>query len=48
MKERLLERDLTQSAGELTPTMKVKRQLVYDRYRELFEGLYATENGATP
>jgi long-chain acyl-CoA synthetase len=44
----LLERDLTQSAGELTPTMKVKRQLVYDRYRELFEGLYATQNGATP
>jgi long-chain acyl-CoA synthetase len=42
----VLERDLTQSAGELTPTMKVKRKLVYDRYREAFEGLYSAQNGA--
>lgn len=44
----VLERDLTQSAGELTPTMKVKRNLVYDRYRGVFEGLYAANNGASP
>jgi len=40
----LLQHDLTQGAGELTPTMKVKRQLVYDRYSELFEGLYADQD----
>jgi len=37
----ILERDLTQSAGELTPTLKVKRKVVYDRYRQAFEDLYS-------
>ena len=37
----VLDRDLTQVAGELTPTMKIKRGVVYDRYREMLEGLYA-------
>ncbi|MGH2978091.1 MAG: AMP-dependent synthetase/ligase, partial [Solirubrobacterales bacterium] len=37
----VLDRDLTQADGELTPTMKVKRSLVYDRYREVFDRLYA-------
>jgi long-chain acyl-CoA synthetase len=36
----LLDRDLTLGAGDLTPTLKVKRSVVYDRYREAFEGLY--------
>ena len=36
----VLERDLTQAAGELTPTMKVKRPVVYKRYREHFDRLY--------
>ena len=36
----VLERDLTQAAGELTPTMKVKRPVVYDRYRAHFDRLY--------
>jgi long-chain acyl-CoA synthetase len=36
----VLERDLTQAGGELTPTMKVKRPVVYDRYREHFDRLY--------
>jgi long-chain acyl-CoA synthetase len=36
----ILDHDLTQQAGELTPTMKVKRAVVYDRYRELFDALY--------
>ena len=33
--------DLTLARGELTPTLKIKRAVVYDRYHEEFERLYA-------
>ena len=36
----ILDRDLTIDTGELTPTLKVKRNVVYDRYGELFESMY--------
>jgi long-chain acyl-CoA synthetase len=36
----ILDHDLTQADGELTPTLKVKRAAVYDRYASLFDGLY--------
>jgi long-chain acyl-CoA synthetase len=39
----ILDHDLTQVEGELTPTLKVKRAVVYDRYADLFDGLYRTE-----
>lgn len=41
----ILDRDLSQAEGELTPTLKVKRSIVYDRYADLFDGLYHTETG---
>jgi long-chain acyl-CoA synthetase len=37
----ILRRDLTLDDDELTPTLKVKRNRVYDHHREFFEGLYA-------
>ena len=36
----ILDHELSQAQGELTPTMKVKRAFVYDKYAELFAGLY--------
>jgi long-chain acyl-CoA synthetase len=38
----ILERDLSIEDGELTPTLKVKRNVVNERYAERFDELYAS------
>jgi long-chain acyl-CoA synthetase len=38
---RILDHDLTVDRGELTPSMKVKRKVVEDRYRPLLDAMYA-------
>lgn len=36
----VLDRDLSQETGELTPTLKVKRQFVQHKYAPMFDALY--------
>jgi long-chain acyl-CoA synthetase len=36
----VLPEDFTEAAGEMTPSMKVKRKAVAEKYRDAIEGLY--------
>ncbi|HZU59467.1 MAG TPA: long-chain fatty acid--CoA ligase, partial [Solirubrobacteraceae bacterium] len=36
----IMDHDLSIDTGELTPTLKVKRNVVYERYQDVFEGMY--------
>jgi long-chain acyl-CoA synthetase len=42
----LLERELTVESGELTPTLKVRRRIVDERYRELIDEIYGNAQSA--
>lgn len=37
---RILERDFSQETGELTPSLKVKRKVVTERFREVIDAMY--------
>ena len=37
---RILDRDFTLESGELTPSLKLKRNVVYANYADDFESLY--------
>jgi long-chain acyl-CoA synthetase len=39
---KILPRDLSQQGGELTPTLKVKRNVVADKYAAEIEALYSS------
>ena len=42
-KYRILPHELTIAAGEMTPTLKVKRNMVYDAYEGLIDEMYVTD-----
>lgn len=43
----LLDHEFTVVGGELTPTLKVKRRVIDQKYREVIDGLYSEHPGST-
>lgn len=43
----IVPRDFSIAGGELTPTLKLKRRVIYEKYREMIESMYL-ENGYQP
>ena len=42
-KFRLLDREWSQDTGEMTPTMKLKRSIIHEKYRNEIEAMYPTD-----
>ncbi|MFW6160988.1 MAG: long-chain fatty acid--CoA ligase, partial [Acidobacteriota bacterium] len=43
----LLARDFELEKGEITPTLKVRRSIIENKYKELIDSLYREENTET-
>ncbi|HSD94224.1 MAG TPA: long-chain fatty acid--CoA ligase [Syntrophales bacterium] len=43
----LLPRPFSQEAGEMTPTLKVRRRVIIEKYHDLIDAMYAREKEAT-
>jgi long-chain acyl-CoA synthetase len=39
----LLPKELTIDGGEMTPTLKIKRRVVNEKYKQVIDGLYAEQ-----
>ncbi|MCF6180020.1 MAG: hypothetical protein L3J63_11630 [Geopsychrobacter sp.] len=44
----LLPREFSIEGGELTPTLKMKRKVIYEKYRDRIEGLYQDQTVTAP
>ena len=42
-KYRIIDHEFSQDTGELTPSLKVKRKVVHEKYRELIDSMYEKE-----
>ena len=44
-KYRIVPKEFSQEGGELTPSLKIKRKVVLDKYSDLIDGMYEEEMG---
>jgi long-chain acyl-CoA synthetase len=42
---RLVSEEWSQNTGELSPTLKLKRKFLHDKYQAIIDEIYSTKNG---